>query len=292
MRLILCVLTILIVSLVNLPVQAATHKHRHYVSHHQMRKHHYAAASKHAKHAKARSGSSKTQIAQTHLINTGYLIGKADGKIGSKTTAAIKKFQREHKLGVTGRLTSETFNAIVAADRVRAMASLPFNSPSVVATTPDFYAAHPDFYGYYDQQHENAGMLGFPQNVYSRFAKLELSEDISSQNKHYNITFNDEPLMAYDGQPSIIGISRTYSLGSEDVILLTGYQDRNTDCAFSHTLLVINQTGKKLLPIQNCTRGYQAKVANDSLFIIFPEADDGRDVGATWRYENGDVTRL
>jgi hypothetical protein len=44
--------------------------------------------------------------------------------------------------------------------------------------------------------------------------------------------------------------------------------------------------------IGNCTHGYQARKVDDSLLVTFPEFDDQRVAGATWRYENDDLEKL
>lgn len=46
--------------------------------------------------------------AQQYLINMGYLQGKADGVMGPKTRAALRAFQSERGLPVTGRLDDAT----------------------------------------------------------------------------------------------------------------------------------------------------------------------------------------
>lgn len=46
--------------------------------------------------------------AQTKLNALGYKVGAADGKIGAKTRAALKSFQRKHGIAVTGELDAAT----------------------------------------------------------------------------------------------------------------------------------------------------------------------------------------
>nr|MDP9128684.1 hypothetical protein [Pseudomonadota bacterium] len=161
------------------------------------------------------------------------------------------------------------------------------------APAADFYATHPDFYGHYDHSYENPVMLASPQMIISRFAKLELTEDASGgTTKRYNVTLNGLPLILVDNQPAVIGVSRTYQLGGEDVIIFTSYDDTSTICPYSYHMLILSAENSKSLELHNCTRGYQAKEADDSLFITFPEADDGRMVGNTWRYEKGNLQKL
>lgn len=66
-------------------------------------------------------GSEVTEL-QKRLVQLGYVLGPVDGKFGSKTEAAIKRFQKEHGLRVDGlagtrtiqelkRLTGQSTNA-------------------------------------------------------------------------------------------------------------------------------------------------------------------------------------
>jgi hypothetical protein len=55
------------------------------------------------------------QEAQQHLSALGYELGSADGVMGLKTIAALKKFQSNHGLPVTGALDQPTLNALRAA---------------------------------------------------------------------------------------------------------------------------------------------------------------------------------
>jgi peptidoglycan hydrolase-like protein with peptidoglycan-binding domain len=50
--------------------------------------------------------------AQQALLNSGYHLGEPDGKLGSATTAAVKKFQTDRHLPVTGKLDAITLAAL------------------------------------------------------------------------------------------------------------------------------------------------------------------------------------
>ena len=52
------------------------------------------------------------EVQQT-LLDRGYAINIVDGKIGPNTTNAIKKFQKDHKLQITGELNSNTTKALL-----------------------------------------------------------------------------------------------------------------------------------------------------------------------------------
>jgi peptidoglycan hydrolase-like protein with peptidoglycan-binding domain len=46
--------------------------------------------------------------AQIKLNALGFKVGAADGKIGAKTRAALKSFQRKHGIAVSGELDATT----------------------------------------------------------------------------------------------------------------------------------------------------------------------------------------
>jgi hypothetical protein len=272
--------------------------------------HHRHVVHKHTKAKKGKSKSSATvRDAQTSLINLKYLNGKADGVLGPKTVKAIKGFQRDNHLPVTGRLTRETYNAIIKADRTRAMASLPVSalppSSPLGEVHQDTLLAQPGLVGPTNQQYADpllggltvAGGKGEPQSVRtqelsSRYAKLDINENINGPTRRYNLTMNGTPLLQIDNQPSIIGISETFALEHEDVIVLTSFRDGDQVCAYKHFLLTLAEGRNELHPIGNCSHGYQARKVDDSVFITFPEVDDQRVAGATWRYEGGDLEKL
>ena len=58
--------------------------------------------------------SSDVRAAQEKLSDMGYEVGTADGKIGPKTRAALRKFQADKGLSETGRLDDHTLSALNA----------------------------------------------------------------------------------------------------------------------------------------------------------------------------------
>jgi hypothetical protein len=250
-------------------------------------------------------GDAHLRDAQTHLANLNYYKGTPDGLNGPKTRAAIKAFQHEHKLSVTGKLTQQTYNAILDADKRNAMMAPPAEpskeepQPKTVEATPvpheaeapasDYYANHPDFYGHYNQSYENAMLLGPTQKLYSRFGDVELTEDqaSSSPTKQYKITLNGAPLILLNNQPTIVGVSRTYVVGDEDVMIFTSFRDKDAVCAYSYYLLILGADGTKTREINECSSGFEATSVNGTLLITFPESSGTRAVGSVWRYQHG-----
>ncbi len=276
---------------------------------------------KHVKHVKHRKTKHKmhsrsnamVRDAQTSLVNLAYYRGKPDGVLGPKTVKAIKAFQHDHHLAVNGRLNKETYNAIIKADSARAMSSLPLPASALgplpmlpIESKVDTLKAQPGLVGQTNQQYADpllGGAVvagegkGAPQAVRtqelsSRFAKLDINENKNGPTRRYDMTLNGRPILQIDNQPSIIGISQTYALDNEDAIILTSYHDGDPVCAYKHYLLTLAEGRNELRAIGNCTHGYQARKVEDSLFITFPEFDDQRLAGATWRYEGGELERL
>jgi peptidoglycan hydrolase-like protein with peptidoglycan-binding domain len=60
------------------------------------------------------SDSATTKILQNILISKGYSVGSsaADGQFGPNTTKAVESFQRSAKIGVDGRIGSQTWKAL------------------------------------------------------------------------------------------------------------------------------------------------------------------------------------
>lgn len=52
------------------------------------------------------------QLIQTRLKNAGYFNGKCDGKFRSNTTAALKKFQRDHHLAQNGVVSIKVYEEL------------------------------------------------------------------------------------------------------------------------------------------------------------------------------------
>lgn len=294
-NLLMSIITIAFIYPINVAEAAIHHKHHH--GHHHYSSH---TRSSHV-HSKHSTPSNIVKTAQQHLIKLGYLSGQADGVMGPKTTKALIHFQSDHGLKISGKLTTPTYNALVEADlEIIKHPAVPL----ATAAVPDFYANNPDFYGHYNQEYANPMMLapavtgngGDPtvstQTLHSRFAKIDVSENTNDNLKTYTLTLNGQLLLQSVGQPSVIGISRTFELPDEDAIIFTSYRPNDALCNYKHYLFTIRENGQNIQEIGNCTRGFQGQITNNSLYIIFPEPEDGRNVGSTWRYENGDLERL
>jgi peptidoglycan hydrolase-like protein with peptidoglycan-binding domain len=63
-------------------------------------------------HTRHHARSSDVRAAQEKLSDMGYDVGEADGKVGPKTHAALRKFQADKGLAQTGRLDAHTRAAL------------------------------------------------------------------------------------------------------------------------------------------------------------------------------------
>ncbi len=219
--------------------------------------------------------------AQEHLAHMGYYVGKIDGIMGPATKAAIKSFQRKKGMKVDGILGSQTRLALEEADRV----ILPRKSPIVVKEnrTPEDMQPHQDY---------EPPLHGGSKVVSSRFARLDVSETGQGADKRYAVNLDGQPILMAEGQPSVVGISTTYDLGEQDAVIFTTFSPTEDGCIYRNRVLAMNASGHKMFDIDNCTRTYQARVDKGSLFIVFPERDDNRAVGATWRLDGMTLNRL
>lgn len=56
---------------------------------------------------------------QWKLVNLGYLSGKPDGIFGKQTEAAVKKFQQDNGLNVTGYIAKEDYNVLYGQSAIK-----------------------------------------------------------------------------------------------------------------------------------------------------------------------------
>jgi len=278
-------------------IAIAKNLHRHH-------KGHYFAPKSSSPFLKT-TNASLLREAQTHLSHLGYYRGKTDGKMGPQTKKAITAFQKDHGLTPNGKLTAQTSVALIEADRPGPGGNLPPLASRDINSQPltDFYATHPDYYGYVAQPYSDPMLTSTPtvsnngpeplvQNIPNRFAKIDLSEVKNGSRRNYEVTVDGQPLLQAADQPAVIGVSRTFSLGDEDAIIFTAYRPDSNLCPYHHYLLALSSGGNKVQEVGNCTNGYQAKTAQNSLYVMFPQKDTNSAVADTWRYENGDLERL
>jgi hypothetical protein len=66
----------------------------------------------------------QTAQVQTSLLELGYNVGKVDGKLGSKTRAAIKAFQKKQQLSVNGKISQQLLEHLKMAIENKSPADL------------------------------------------------------------------------------------------------------------------------------------------------------------------------
>lgn len=74
--------------------------------------------------------------AQKRLTELGYEVGTADGKMGPKTVEAIKKFQQDQGLTVTGKLDEETRQKLDVLDKKQSTEGAPDTQKRSGASAP------------------------------------------------------------------------------------------------------------------------------------------------------------
>ena len=74
------------------------------------------AASYPSPNKKAKEINGLVQVIQIQLNSLGYKVGKADGILGKKTISAIKRFQKDKNLFVSGKATFDLLGKLVLAN--------------------------------------------------------------------------------------------------------------------------------------------------------------------------------
>ncbi|MDD4617165.1 MAG: peptidoglycan-binding domain-containing protein [Alphaproteobacteria bacterium] len=207
------------------------------------------------------------------------------------TVEEVRKFQREHGLKADGILGPKTLSALLKAKAE----AVPKENPKIlgvrtIPTIPQEYAPDPNPEVNQDQV---PSLQGGSKIAFSRYGHLDVVDRGGDPDKRYALMLNGQQILEINSQPSIVGVSKTYEVGMEDAIVITAYNSKNPAlCAYRNYVLVIGSGGGKLLDLKSCTRKYSASVNGSSLYIVFPDDEDNRAVGATWRLEGQKLTKL
>ena len=224
------------------------------------------------------SEADKIAKAQEQLILLGYYTGKADGISGAFTKTAVRNFQRENKLPITEKLDVATVNAIDQA-YFRAI------------TPPPNYGSE----GKIVQQSpvlEEVVVKPVKKGLFSRFGRIDFVDIGEGTEKKYSVELNDNPIIV-SAQRAIIGhSSNVYRVDEVDALIITAYDAKDRVCQYKHALIVLNKNRHNIVPINNCTRDYNAQVDNGSLIIVFPEKEESHIIGATWRFDGRSLYKL
>ena len=82
--------------------------------------------------------------AQQRLKDRGYYAGPVDGAMGPRTTAALRAYQRDHGLSVTGRLDSQTASALVSEPSMTAASAADIRTAQRQLKDRGYYAGPVD----------------------------------------------------------------------------------------------------------------------------------------------------
>lgn len=233
--------------------------------------------------AAANTFSETTRNAQMQLASLGYFAGRFDGLYGPVTAAALREFQRVNGLPISGELTVDTANLLLRTNYAHHRGGLVYEQ----TLGHDRLASMPMHW-------DTRWRAVRTQNIPTRFGKLDINEDSRGGMRDYTLTLNGRAIFFADNQPSVLRVSRTLALAGEDAIILTTYEGDDS-CSHRNYLLTVRSDGTFIGPklIGNCSGGYEANVANNALFINFPNNYD-RSWGTSdvWRYENANLIRL
>lgn len=222
--------------------------------------------------------------AQMHLAELGYYAGRYDGVLGPVTESALEDFQRHNGLPITGKLTDRTLDRLMDASyETRHLAYRTTYQPGYYLGSLN---AHP-------LNWDTRWRSVRSQMIPSRYAKLDITEDLQGSLRHYTVTLNGQPVLFADNQPSVMRVSQTFRLHGEDAVLFTAYHGQDL-CGYKNYLLTIRANGTYTGPreIGDCSGAYNAHVANNALYITFADGYDTWRSGQIWRYENASLVHL
>jgi len=221
------------------------------------------------------------RMSQMRLADLGYYKGAYDGTMGRKTKTALKKFQRNNGLPVTGLLTAQTFDLLLAMDyRLHHGHSLSMNHTGTLNHTG--VSAH-------GWQYAGSGRIP------TRFGAWDINEDDRGGLKRYTIAYHGKPILRVGDQTGPLQFSKPFSLKGEDAVIITAYHGA-VDCAYRNYLLTMHSNGTVDEPraIGSCASASQARIANNALFVSFPATVNPQGYAAwdVWRYENAELVQL
>lgn len=214
------------------------------------------------------------RMSQMRLADLGYYAGLYDGVLGPATKSAIKGFQAQNGLPVSGRLTARTYNLLLGLD----------------------YSQH---HGVGIGHSGAAPVTGWhyigTQQVPVRFGALNVNEDARGDLHRYTVTLNGRPFLRANNQPGALRISQVFELNGEDAVIMTAYRGEDA-CAYKNYLVTIHAHGTSASSHEfaSCAASSEVHSANNALFVSFPATmnTDGFSAWDVWRYENAELVRL
>jgi hypothetical protein len=212
------------------------------------------------------------RMSQIRLADLGYYAGQNDGAMGPAMQSAIKGFQAHNGLPISGQLTAQTYDLLLAQDYKRQ------SGVAHASVTPSNRWHH----------------VG-TERVPVRYGALNVNEDVKGSIHRYTVTLNGHPFLRADDQPGALRISKTFEMNGEDAVIMTAFSGED-GCAYKNYLVTIHNNGAAASSreIASCAPSSEMRMANNALFVRFPSTmnKDGWASWDVWRYENQMLVRL
>ncbi len=235
-----------------------------------------------ARTAKSSGGSEMVRLSQTRLANLGYFSGTYDGKLGTPTVKALSDFQSKNNLPVTGTLTTQTYDLLVAKDYEQSHHVEGIKTNALVGNDPNIVQE--------EVWHQVAS-----QKLPIRFGEFTVVEELKGALHRYTLSLNGQPIMVADNQPGALQISKIFPLEGEDALVVTAYRG-DENCVYRNTLITLHENGSSASKheFESCSPANEVHEAFKALFIRFAGTmnKDGYADWDVWRYENAKLVRL
>ncbi len=225
-------------------------------------------------YAKAKAGEASVREAQRQLSELGYYTGRNDGLFGPQTRRAVKAFQRDSGLPVSGELTAQTKSLL--------------SHKGFSLREGGYFRKRNAFFYWPDRNH-----IAASQGIPNRYMNVALREEGTGLLSRFTITLNGAPIFFANNQPGPLQVSETFSLPGEDAIVVTSYSG-DAVCPHKSFLLTFRSNNTYAGPkeIGSCSGFVEAGVAGNYLIIGFRHGPDHYAARSLWRYANGSLAQL
>jgi hypothetical protein len=231
------------------------------------------------------SGTEMVRVSQMRMADLGYYAGRYDGVVGPSTEAGLKSFQRRNGLPTTGKLTTETYDLLLAQDYRKNHTTAAIDAePVLMMSPPPANLTENGGWQYMDTK-----------TMDSRYGQININEDGRDGVVRFTLTLNNRPFLRADNQPGSIRVSKVFELNSEDAMIITTYRGE-ADCEYRNYLVTIrdSSTEPAMREFESCAPSSEVHSAFQALFVRFPGTmnKDGWSSWDVWRYENATLHRL
>jgi hypothetical protein len=217
--------------------------------------------------------------AQMKLSDLGYFSDMYDGKIGPVTAKAIRNFQHQNKLPVSGKLTPRTYDLLVTLDDKQK-----HGKEAAVAAKATDSAPLPETWHFV-----------ISQKLAVRTGDLVVEEEAKDTLHRFTVKFNGAPFLLADNQPGAFQISEVFQLKGEDAMIMTAFRGEE-GCTYKNYLVTVptNDRPATKYEFESCAPSSEVHEAFGALFVRFAGTmnKDGYASWDVWRYENFKLVRL